>query len=62
MEDLLAQLALGEIPRQQIIVFESKEEAYVAICPMNSMHEVIMIARINGAKSALESVRQSAGQ
>jgi hypothetical protein len=60
MSDILDDLLLYRIPPQQIIIFESREDAYVAMCQTNLIPEVIKIAILNGSENAFTFVKELA--
>jgi hypothetical protein len=62
MRDILYDLLLSNIPSQQIVIFESQQEAYVAMCQLNLIHEVIKMTHLNGSETAFTFVKQLARQ
>lgn len=57
MSDILDDLLLYRIPPQQIVIFESREDAYVAMCQTNLIPEVMKIAILNGSENAFTFVK-----
>lgn len=60
MYGIASEIILNHIPPQQLIIFESDTEAYVAICPLDFIPKVVKMAAVTDSEKTLAYVRQLA--